>query len=93
MAHSTASGTSLSTAVVLGYDAVSSLGCDLDHQWVRAKRGESGIGPLTRFDIDAQFPVQIAGQVEEIDVSPYPFLSPRKLALWPSPLSSSSSAA
>ena len=72
--------------VIVGYDAVSPLGTGLETQWKRAVRGESGIGPLTRFPVDDAFPVQIAGQVEDFDVSPYPFLSPRNLANWTSPV-------
>ena len=71
---------------ILGYDEVSPLGVDFDVQWERAVQGESGVGPLTRFSIDDDFPVHVAGQVEDFDVSPYPFLSPRALALWPSPI-------
>jgi len=73
-------------AVIVGYDAVSPLGTDLEIQWQRAVKGESGIGPLTRFPLTPDFPVHISGEVGEIDADPYPFLSPRKLALWPSPL-------
>ena len=35
--------------VILGYDAISPLGLDLEEQWRRALRGESGVGRLTRF--------------------------------------------
>ncbi len=70
--------------VVVGYDAVSPLGTDPDIQWRRALNGESGVSRLTRFPTDDNFPVHIAGEVEEIDPAPYPFLSPRALALWPS---------
>lgn len=73
-------------AVILGYDAVSPLGTDMETQWERAVRGESGVGPLTRFPMTEGFPVRIAGQVGEWDASPYPFLSPRKLAQWTSPI-------
>ncbi len=73
-------------AVIIGYDAVSPLGIDLETQWARAKRGESGIGDLTRFSVKKGFPVTVAGQVEDLDVSPYPFLSPRNLAHWTSPI-------
>ncbi len=72
--------------VIVGYDAVSALGTDLDGQWDRAVKGESGIGRLTRFPVAPDFPVHIAGEVAEIDVAPYPFLSARSLALWPSPV-------
>src|SRR5271157_3872379 len=74
------------TSVIVGYDAVSPLGTDLNIQWNRALAGESGIGKLTRFPIDDDFPVQIAGQVAEIDTGPYPFLSPREMAHWTSPI-------
>jgi len=72
--------------VIVGYDAVSPLGTEMVSQWERAAEGKSGIGQLTRFPINEDFPVDIAGQVDEIDVNGYPFLSPRKLALWPSPV-------
>ena len=72
--------------VILGYDLVSPLGTELGVQWERAARGESGVGRLTRFPLTDDFPVRIAGEVAEIDTAPYPFLSPRSLALWPSPL-------
>jgi 3-oxoacyl-[acyl-carrier-protein] synthase II len=72
--------------VILGYDAVSSLGTDLETQWRRAVRGDCGIGPLTRFPLSDGFPVRVAGQVDEVDVGPYPFLQPREMAHWTSPV-------
>ena len=74
------------SAVILGYDAVSPLGTDMASQWDKAVRGQSGIGALTRFALTDDFPVRVAGQVPDIDTGPYPFLSPRSLALWPSPI-------
>jgi 3-oxoacyl-[acyl-carrier-protein] synthase II len=74
------------TPVIVGLDAVSPLGIDLDVQWQRALGGESGIGPLTRFALPAGFPVRIAGQVADIDHLDYPFLKPRELAFWYSPV-------
>ncbi len=73
-------------SVILSYDMVSPLGTDMGTQWDRAFRGESGVGPLTRFPLDDDFPVRAAGQVGEIDASPYPFLSPREMAHWTSPI-------
>ena len=73
-------------AVIVGYDAVSPLGTDLSIQWERALNGDSGIDELTRFPLTDDFPVRIAGEVADIDTDPYPFLSPRNLALWPSPI-------
>jgi 3-oxoacyl-[acyl-carrier-protein] synthase II len=73
-------------ALILGYDAVSPLGTDLDTQWQRAVAGDSGIGKLTRFPFSADFPVRVAGQVADIDSRPYPFLQPREMAHWTSPI-------
>jgi len=72
--------------VILGYDMVSPLGTDLASQWERAARGESGVAALNRFPYDENFPVRIAGQVGELDASPYPFLAPREMAHWTSPI-------
>ena len=74
------------TAVVVGYDAVSPLGIELESQWSRAIQGESGIGRLTRFFIKEGFPVAIAGQVADIDDLAYSFLKPREQARWYSPI-------
>jgi len=72
--------------VIVGWDMVSPLGTDLEAQWTRAAAGESGIGPLTRFALPEGFPVAIAGQVPDWDAAPYPFLSPRQMAHWTSPI-------
>ena len=72
--------------VILGYDAVSPLGTELEGQWQRAAAGESGVGALTRFPLREGFPVRIAGQVAEVDSAPYPFLKPREMAHWTSPI-------
>lgn len=73
-------------AVIVGYDAISPLGSDLDLQWQAALAGRSGIGPLTRFPLRDDFPVRIAGQLPEIDHEDYPFLTPRHQAAWHSPV-------
>jgi 3-oxoacyl-[acyl-carrier-protein] synthase II len=72
--------------LILGYDAVSSLGSDLETQWRRAVAGDCGIGNLTRFSLGGDFPVRVAGEVAHIDSSPYPFLQPREMAHWTSPI-------
>ncbi len=45
---------------ILGYDAVSPLGTDMEIQWRQAVQGESGIGPLSRFPLKDDFPVRVA---------------------------------
>lgn len=72
--------------VIVGYDAISCLGSDLQQQWQNALAGKSGIGPLTRFPLPPGFPVHIAGQAPDIDHEKYPFLSARHQAAWTSPI-------
>lgn len=43
---------------------VSPLGCGVDKVWKRLIAGQSGIGPIDRFDVD-DFPVKIAGLVPD----------------------------
>ncbi len=76
----------MSNPLIIGYDAISALGTDLEQQWQRALAGESGIGPLSRFPLTDDFPVRIAGQVADIDQEEYPFLSARHQASWSSPI-------
>ena len=74
-------------AVIVGYDAISPLGLELEDQWQKALDGVSGAGRLTRFALPENFPVKIAAQVPDIDhLKEYPFLSARHQAAWPSPL-------
>ncbi|MCF8036985.1 MAG: beta-ketoacyl-[acyl-carrier-protein] synthase family protein [Desulfobacteraceae bacterium] len=73
-------------SVILGYDIISPLGTDRAAQWEALNCGKSGIGPLTRFAAGANFPVRVAGQVPEFDAGPYPFLKPREMANWKSPI-------
>jgi 3-oxoacyl-[acyl-carrier-protein] synthase II len=48
--------------VVTGMGIISPLGSDLDGFWKRLTAGESGIGPVTRFDI-TKYDTRIAGEV------------------------------
>nr|WP_320011258.1 beta-ketoacyl-[acyl-carrier-protein] synthase family protein [uncultured Desulfobulbus sp.] len=73
-------------AVIVGYDAISPLGGDLEEQWSNAIAGRSGVGPLTRFPLRENFPVRIAGELPEIDHLDYPFLTARHQAAWHSPI-------
>ncbi len=72
--------------VIVGMDMLTPLGTELEDQIHAAMAGKSGIGPLTRFALDDNFPVTIAGQVPEIDASGYDFLKPREMAHWFSPI-------
>jgi 3-oxoacyl-[acyl-carrier-protein] synthase II len=56
--------------VVTGLGVVSPVGSTVDSAWAAVLRGESGIGPLTRFDVSA-FPVRFGGEVRGFDVAQY----------------------
>src|SRR2546430_5369770 len=56
--------------VVTGLGVVSPVGSTVQSAWDAILRGQSGIGPVTRFDVTA-FPVRIGGQVRDFDVSQY----------------------
>jgi 3-oxoacyl-[acyl-carrier-protein] synthase II len=56
--------------VVTGLGVVSPVGSTVQSAWDAILRGESGIGPLTRFDVSA-FPVRFGGQVRDFDVNQY----------------------
>lgn len=55
---------------VTGIGLVSPLGIGTDATWQGLMRGESGIGPVTRFDA-SDFPSRIAGEVEGFDPLQY----------------------
>jgi len=56
--------------VITGLGAVAPNGVGTGAFWEALVAGRSGIGPLTRFDCSG-FPVRIAGQVEDFDLSRY----------------------
>ena len=56
--------------VVTGLGIVSPVGSSVVSAWDTVLRGESGIGPITRFDVSA-FPVRFGGQVRDFDISQY----------------------
>jgi 3-oxoacyl-[acyl-carrier-protein] synthase II len=56
--------------VVTGLGVVSPVGSTVAAAWDAVLRGESGIGPVTRFDVSA-FPVRIGGQVRGFEVTEY----------------------
>ena len=56
--------------VVTGLGMVSPVGSTVQSAWDAILRGESGIAPVTRFDVSA-FPVRFGGAVRDFDVSQY----------------------
>ncbi len=56
--------------VVTGLGIVSPVGSSVVSAWDAILRGESGIVPITRFDVSA-FPVRFGGQVRDFDVEQY----------------------
>lgn len=56
--------------VVTGLGAMTPLGTSVDTVWQRLCRGESGIGPITRFD-STGYPARIAGEVRDFDAAKY----------------------
>ena len=56
--------------VVTGLGIVSPVGSTVASAWDAVLRGESGIGPVTRFDVSA-FPARFGGQVRDFDVAQY----------------------
>ena len=56
--------------VITGLSALSPLGNDLHTSWTRLLAGESGIGPITRFDA-SEHDARIAGEVKDFDPEKY----------------------
>jgi 3-oxoacyl-[acyl-carrier-protein] synthase II len=62
--------------VVTGLGVVSPLGNDVDTFWRRLVAGESGVGPITRFDT-SDYKVHIAAEVKDFDAED--FIDKRKV--------------
>jgi 3-oxoacyl-[acyl-carrier-protein] synthase II len=56
--------------VVTGLGIISPVGSTVKSAWDAVLRGESGIGPITRFDVSA-FPVRFGGSVRGFDLAEY----------------------
>ncbi|MBV8974880.1 MAG: beta-ketoacyl-ACP synthase II [Sinobacteraceae bacterium] len=56
--------------VVTGLGVVSPVGSTVQSAWEAILRGESGIAPVTRFDVSA-FPARFGGAVRDFDVAQY----------------------
>ncbi|KMP12562.1 3-oxoacyl-ACP synthase [Candidatus Nitromaritima sp. SCGC AAA799-C22] len=55
---------------VTGMGIISPLGIGLEENWSALCNGQSGVGPITKFDTDS-FPVRIAGEVKGFDPEKY----------------------
>ena len=62
--------TSPTRVVVTGLGVVSPLGNDIDTFWRRLVAGESGVGPITRFDT-SDYKVHIAAEVKDFDAEDF----------------------
>ena len=56
--------------VVTGLGIISPVGSTVESAWQSVKKGESGIAPVTRFDVSS-FPVRFGGAVRDFDVTQY----------------------
>jgi len=56
--------------VVTGLGLISPMGSEVETAWQAILAGESGIGPITRFDV-SHFPVRFGGQVKGFEPSRY----------------------
>jgi 3-oxoacyl-[acyl-carrier-protein] synthase II len=56
--------------VVTGLGIISPVGSTVEKAWKTILAGESGIGPVQRFDVSA-FPVRFAGEVRDLDLEQY----------------------
>jgi 3-oxoacyl-[acyl-carrier-protein] synthase II len=54
--------------VITGVGCVTPLGNSVDELWTRLLRGESGVGPTTRFDA-TNFPTRISAEVKDFSVA------------------------
>ncbi len=60
--------------VITGLGIVSPVGNTVEEAWQNIVAGQSGIAPITRFDVST-FPVQFGGEVKNFDIGTY--LSPK----------------
>lgn len=56
--------------VITGIGAVTPLGNTIEETWENIKAGKSGVGPLTRLDVE-KFPAKVAAEVKDFDIEQY----------------------
>jgi 3-oxoacyl-[acyl-carrier-protein] synthase II len=62
--------------VITGLGIISPVGSTVDSAWASVLAGQSGIGPITRFDV-SNFPVRFGGSVKDFNAEAY--LAPKEL--------------
>ena len=69
--------------VITGMGVMSPLGHTAAESWESLLHGRSGIGPITRFDVNRyDFPIRIAGEVKDFQVKQYmDFKEARRMSL------------
>ena len=72
--------------VILGYEAITGLGGNLEETWNRAVEGGSGVRELTRFPLREKFPVTVAGEVHGVDLAAEEIFTAKELKNWASPV-------
>ncbi len=72
--------------VIAGYDMVTPLGTDLESCWEALEAGGSGVDWVSRYKVQDNDQVRVAGEVPTIDFSRFDFYSERDEANWFSPV-------
>lgn len=72
--------------VIAGYDMLTPLGTGIESQWEAFAAGHSGVGWISRYEVDSQDPVRVSGEVPKIDFSRFGFWNERDAANWFSPV-------
>lgn len=56
--------------VITGIGAVTPLGNSAEETWANVKAGKSGVGPLTRIDVE-KFPAKVAAEVKDFNIEEF----------------------
>ena len=75
-----------SDIVIVGYDMITPLGEELESQWEAFASGRSGVEWVSRFKLQENDQVRVAGEVPRVDFSKFDFYNERDEANWFSPI-------